>query len=75
MKTLNLLLLLLLSLAVSGCASIYNNITAQGDVNCTAILDKPATVNPFAGSSLQGNVPLQGGEVSNPTNAVNRGVK
>lgn len=67
--------LILLCALLTGCAYNSTTITAQGNVTCNASVDKPTTVNPFAGSSLQGNVPIQGGEVSNPTNAVNRGVK
>ena len=64
MKQLLLPLLLLILLVCSGCA--YNQITITADnsstVTCTGTVDKPTAVNP----NLQGNVPIQGGTVTNP---------
>lgn len=59
------LLILIAALMVNGCAYNSTTITAgnNSSINCTATVDKPTSVIP----SIQGNVPVQGGSVTNPT--------
>jgi hypothetical protein len=49
----------------SGCA--YNQVSNYADngstITCTSTVDKPVSVTP----AIQGNVPIQGGTVTNPT--------
>lgn len=55
---------------LAGCA--YNQITntnsGSGNINCTATAEKPVDV--LSGAGIQGNVPVNGGSVTNPTNNV-----
>jgi hypothetical protein len=63
-------LVLTLLTSLIGCA--YNAVTISAFdgsyVSCTSAVDKPTTVNP----SVQGNVPVQGGSVVNPTQSVGK---
>lgn len=52
------LLLLILLLPVSGCAYNSVNITAQGDVNCTAMVDKPTSVSSLPINANGNTVPV-----------------
>jgi len=56
---------LILMLALTGCAISSTTITnsGAGNVTCTSSVDKPVDV----GTTLQGNVPLNGGSVTTPT--------
>lgn len=72
MKSLILLLIfsivgVVVTLSVTGCAYNSTNITAEGNVTCTASVDKPTSVNPFAGAAVPvgvGAQPVVSGEVS-----------
>lgn len=69
MKTLILSALLTIPF-IAGCAYNSTSITAQGNISYsgTNTVDKPVRVD--TSPTLQGNVPVQGGTVSNPTMTV-----
>ena len=68
--------LMMLCLILAGCnyGCAYNSMTITADngstVTCTGTVDKPVRVDSLTNPTLQGNVPLQGGAVNNPSQTV-----
>ena len=64
------IILLLAIVMCAGCAYNSTTITAQGNISYsgTNTVDKPVKVD--TSPSIQGNVPVQGGTVSNPSMTV-----
>ena len=59
------LAMILMMTLVCGCTSSYTYICGNGDT-ATATMPKTVTTDP----AIQGNVPVNGGTVSNPTQSV-----
>lgn len=64
------LILLLLVFSIAGCAysETYVQNSGSGNINVSTAVEKPTAVNP----AIQGNIPLQGGTVTSPTNSVGK---